>query len=154
MNKNLLETIVGFVVIACTLMCLSFVYRNSTKPTSTQQAYALNAVFQNVDGIINGSDVMIAGIKIGKVASIALDAKTYEAIVTVDIYNHILIPVDSRASIVGSGIIGGNKYISIDPGVEEKFLANKDQIANTTSPVNLETLIGKFIYSMNNKSGK
>ena len=151
MKKNILETIVGFAVIILAILFAMFIYNNAHNAHRDKgQGYLLSAKFQNISGIIEGSDIMIAGIKVGEVEHMELDPKTYEAVALLKINNDISIPSDSRAAIVSAGLVG-NKFVSIEPGSEETNLKNGDKIIYTSSAVNLESLIGKFIYSIGNK---
>lgn len=146
MKQNILETIVGFVVIIISLTFLIFAYK-AAKPSSKQAGgYRISARFQNAEGIIDGSDIMLAGIKIGSVESLVLDKTSFLAILNLRIDQNVKLPKDSQASVVTSGFLG-NKFISITPGSSEDELADNDQIKYTQSSVNIETLIGKLMYS-------
>jgi phospholipid/cholesterol/gamma-HCH transport system substrate-binding protein len=154
MKKDVFETLMGFVILVIAASFTWFIFHNAYFAYNKKdQGYFVNAKFQNINGIMQGSDVVIAGIKIGQVSSMHLDKKTYQAIVALKINDDVNITNDSRASIVSSGIVG-NKFIAIEPGSEEVNLKDGDSIAYTTSAVNLEALIGKFIYSMSNKSAQ
>jgi phospholipid/cholesterol/gamma-HCH transport system substrate-binding protein len=154
MKKNILETLIGFIVIMTAVAFIVFVYQNASNSYKEKgDNYLLKAKFQSAEGIIKGSDIMIAGIAIGQVEDMTLDFETYEAVVTLSINKKINIPSDSRASIVSSGFIG-SKFISIDPGSDETFLKNGDSIIYTNSALNLEGLIGKIMYSFGNKAAK
>jgi phospholipid/cholesterol/gamma-HCH transport system substrate-binding protein len=96
---------------------------------------------------------MIAGIKIGQVDVLRLDPETYQAVIILKINDDVKLPMDSRASVASSGIVG-NKFIVIEPGSAEVNLKNGDSLSYTTSAVNLEALIGKFIYSIGNKASQ
>jgi phospholipid/cholesterol/gamma-HCH transport system substrate-binding protein len=152
MKKNIFETLTGFAVIVASVVFTVIIYNHAKSSYQTKgSSYELNAKFGNISGIIKGSDVMIAGINVGEVVDMSLDPQTYEAIVTINVSSKVLVPVDSKASIVSSGFVG-NKFIAIDPGVDKNNLKNGGTIAYTNSALNLETLIGKFMYSFGNKS--
>ena len=76
------------------------------------------ASFQNIDGVAKGSDVKLAGIKIGYVDSLLLEDETYYATIKLYINDGVYIPVDSRAVVSTNGLLGG-KYIRINPGASE-----------------------------------
>jgi phospholipid/cholesterol/gamma-HCH transport system substrate-binding protein len=144
MRQNTLEIIIGFAVIFIAFYFLITSYSGHNKDNNQQ--YQLKAKFDNVEGIIKGSDIQIAGIIIGNVHSLKLDNKTYSADVVLSINKDVKIPLDSRASVTSSGFLGG-KFISISPGGDDDFLKPGEKIKYTQSSVNLESLIGKFIYS-------
>ncbi|WP_341754463.1 outer membrane lipid asymmetry maintenance protein MlaD [Candidatus Tisiphia endosymbiont of Dioctria rufipes] len=145
MKQNVIETLVGFIVILVALGFFVFAYKigNSSK---VESGYILKANFQNAEGIVQGSSVMLAGIKIGSVTNITLDKTSFFALLTISINNDIKLPKDTSIAIVTSGILG-SRYISVTPGSSEENLAGGDQIKYTQSAVNIESLIGKLIYS-------
>lgn len=144
MQKNIIETLMGAVVLAVAVVFFVFAYQGSGM--RIEAGYKVNAKFNNASGIALGSDVRIGGIKIGTVSDLSLDAESYEAIVSMQIRNNTKLPKDSSASVVSSGLLG-EKYIQITPGGEEKMLKDGDKIEFTQSSVNLEELIGKFMFS-------
>ena len=77
-RSGIFETVVGAVVIAVAAVFLTYAYSVSGKQVSAG-AYNLNAIFGRVDGITVGSEVRIAGVKVGTVSGFALDTNTYEA---------------------------------------------------------------------------
>ena len=145
MKQNIVEIIIGFVVLIAATVFLLFVYTVGNSAHG-DDGYTIEAKFQNAEGIIVGSDVMLAGIKIGSVKSLTLDRETFFAIMKISISKTIKLPKDSQAAIVSSGFLGG-KFVSISPGGDVADLKDGDQIKFTQSSVNMEALIGKFMYS-------
>jgi phospholipid/cholesterol/gamma-HCH transport system substrate-binding protein len=80
------------------------------------------------------------------VESITFDDKSFRARVTLAIENRYAFPKDSSLKILTSGLLG-EQYIGIEPGAEEKVLANGDKLSATQSAVVLENLIGQFLYN-------
>ena len=148
-DKNL-ETIVGAIVILIAVYFIYAMYNISGRGGSDSDGYVVNANFGNADGLSLGGDVRISGVKVGSISSYKLDKDTYDAIISMSIDKDVRLPADSSAAIVSSGLLG-NKYISIDPGAEDKMLDNNSYIMFTQSSVNLETLIGKMIFSKENE---
>jgi phospholipid/cholesterol/gamma-HCH transport system substrate-binding protein len=149
MKQSMLETIVGFCVIILSIVFLFYAYFINRNQKS-DDSYIVKAKFQNVEGIIKGSNVMIAGIKVGIVDNLNLNDQDYSVDSEIKIFNSIKIPIDSNASIVSSGLLG-NKYIAINPGLSTDNLKQYDSIQKTQSSINLESLIGKFMYSTDKK---
>jgi phospholipid/cholesterol/gamma-HCH transport system substrate-binding protein len=83
---------------------------------------------------------------VGQVTSISLDKNTYQGLVVMKINEGVLFPVDSSAKILTSGLLG-DQYVGIEPGSDEKNLANGDLIKQTQSAVVLENLIGQLIFN-------
>ena len=149
MKQNMIETFVGFFVLSIATWFLIYAFQTNRMNTDSE-GYFVTARFQNADGIFEGSDIVVAGIKIGDVAAMTLDRKDFYALMTLKINKGIQLPKDSQAAVVSSGFLG-SKFISIIPGVEEDDLKDGDTISLTQSSVNLESLIGKFMYSFGSK---
>jgi phospholipid/cholesterol/gamma-HCH transport system substrate-binding protein len=150
MRQNVIETIIGFIILAVTGWFFVYAYSTNSMKTDSD-GYILAAKFQNAEGIVVGSDIMTAGIKIGEVSEMTLDRNTFFAVMKLRINKGIQIPEDSQASVVSSGFLGG-KFISITPGASDTDLKNNDAIKFTQSSVNIESLIGKFMYSFGSNS--
>jgi phospholipid/cholesterol/gamma-HCH transport system substrate-binding protein len=132
------ETIVGVIVIGVAAGFLAFAYGVSGRGIDRDH-YRLGAVFGRVDGVTVGSEVRIAGVKIGSVAANKLDPKTYEANVELAIDANVFIPQDSVAKVVSDGILGG-AHIAIEPGSAEEMLQQGDRITITQGSVDLLSL--------------
>ena len=122
-----------------------------THQSTGNQTYPLFAKFSTADGISNGADVKIAGVKIGSVTKQELDAKTYQAVLYFELDKNVLIPVDSSIKVASEGLLG-SKYLAIAVGGDDDFLQPNQEIAFTQSSVNFEELLGKFIFSNNTKT--
>jgi len=103
------------------------------------------AAFDQIGGLKPRAPVVISGVKVGQVHSIALD-KNFRARAQLDLKSDLKIPIDTSASIVTSGLLG-DRYISLELGGEEKYLKPGDEISMTESAVILERLIGKLIHN-------
>ncbi len=107
--------------------------------------YTLKARFQSVSGLKNGARVEIAGVQVGKVTSITLDKERMAALVTMKIQKGIEITDDAIASVRTSGLIG-DKFIKLSPGGSDEILKDGDLITDTESSVDIEELIGKYVF--------
>lgn len=150
MRQNVLETIIGAVVITVALGFLVFAYTKNNH-NDKEPGYIIEAKFQSAEGIIPGSDVMISGIKVGSVEDMVLDNVSFFAVVKMRVAKDIQIPKDSSAAVVSNGLLGG-KYISLNPGAEEEVLKEGQAIKFTQSAVNLESLLGKIMFSTQPKN--
>ncbi len=101
------------------------------------------AEFQSVSGIRPGAVVEIAGVQVGNATK--LDLKDSRARLELRINPEVSIPADSVASVRTRGLIG-EKFIKLTPGGEDTLLQPGAEIVETESVVDLEELIGKFIY--------
>ncbi len=143
MQNNTVETLIGALVVAVAAGFLFFAYTSTS--SGSINGYDLKAAFNSADGIATGSDVRLHGIKIGTVSSIDLDPKTYQAIVHLSVRNDVHIPDDSSVKVVSS-LLGGNSYLSVQPGGSDKMLESGGVITNTQGSIDLMSLIGRVIY--------
>jgi phospholipid/cholesterol/gamma-HCH transport system substrate-binding protein len=144
MARSVVETILGAIVLIAALGFLGWAYARSD--VSTTGGYELVARFDRVDGLDTGADVRISGIKVGKVTAMSLDPVTFRAEVRFSVASDIEVPSDSSASVASASLLGG-KYLSIVPGGDTEILKPGGEITLTQSSVNLEELLGKFIFS-------
>ena len=144
MTRNLLETLLGAVVLIVAIGFLLFAY--NTSQVDRNGGYELIARFDKVDGLERGSDVRISGIKVGTVVSQSLDPETYRAEVRFSLREDIQLPADTSAAVVSNGLLGG-KYLALVPGGDIEMLQPGGEVTLTQSAVNLEDLIGHMIFS-------
>ncbi|MDR0968320.1 MAG: outer membrane lipid asymmetry maintenance protein MlaD [Holosporaceae bacterium] len=147
------ETIVGVFVLAVAIFFFDYVYKRSGWQGA--DGYELIARFDKADGLSEGVDVKISGVKVGKIISVSVEPESFFAVVKFYVSKNLKLPKDSSASVASDGLFGG-KYLSLTPGGETEFLKENDEIENTSGPINLESLIGKFVFSndKNKESGK
>ena len=146
MNMVKLEMMVGtFMLIG--ILCLGYVSIKLGKMEfGSGDSYSVIASFDSVSGLKPGARVEVAGVEIGKVDRIALDAKSGDrALAYLKIKNGVKITDDVIASVRTSGIIG-DKFIKLRPGGSEKMLKNNDKIRETESAIDIEELVAKFIH--------
>ena len=145
MKKFKMETAVGiFVVVG--LVCIGYMSIKLGDVTLFgDNSYSLFANFSSVSGLKTGSSVQMLGIEIGKVEAMVLDQEKQQAVVELRIQNDIVVYDDAIASIKTSGLIG-DKYVQIDPGGGGDELEKGANIIDTNSPLDIESLIGKFVF--------
>jgi len=144
MTGNVIETVMGAVVLVVAALFLFFAY--STSQVRAVQGYQVNAQFERIDGIRDGGDVRIAGVKVGSIVSATLDPKTFLADVRISIDPAYKLPDDTVAEIVSSGLLG-DRYLALVPGGSEQMIPAGGRIKFTQAPVSLENLIGQMIFS-------
>lgn len=109
------------------------------------ESYSIKARFNSVSGLRVGNEVQIAGVSIGKVEKIDLQKDRFVAIVSMSIDQEVSLSDDSMAAVKTSGLIG-DKYISISPGGSGMSLEPGDMIIDTQSPIDVEELVGKYVF--------
>lgn len=148
MSRSVLETVLGAVVLLVATAFLIFSYNKGE--VADVDGYKITAEFSGIGGLKAGDNVQISGVNIGKVASVTLDQKAFLAVVTMTIDNAVKIPSDSTAMISSESLLGG-KYLQIEPGGAEDMLTEGGKIEFTQAPLNLEQLLGKFIFNQGDK---
>ncbi len=144
MKKKTIETSVG-IFFLLGLICVGYLTIKLGKmELLSDNSYMVKAKFKSVSGLKQGSQIEMAGVKIGAIDSISLD-KDDKALVKMKIKKDIVLTDDVIASIKTSGLIG-DKYISISPGGSDIILKSGDTITETESAIDIEELISKYIF--------
>ena len=143
MSQRRIEISIGvFVLIG--LLALSYVsIRLGGLDLFATGTYDVNARFTSVSGLWTGAPVGMSGVRIGKVYSISLDDE--DAVVVLRFYSNVKIAMDAIASIRTKGILG-DKYITISQGGSDKRIPPGGRIRETEPPIDIEKLIGDFIF--------
>ena len=144
-RRNPAELLTGAGVLLVAAGFLAYAIANSGRGGAN--GYTLHAAFDHIDGMATGSDVRLAGVKIGTVLGAAIDPRTYLADVTLSVRADVKLPTDSSAEITSDGLLGG-KYLALAPGGAEAMLPPGGTITVTQGSVSLEQLLGKFIFSV------
>ncbi len=143
MAENRAEILAGATVLAAAL-AFAFYAAGGSRLSASAGTYPLKASFRSVEGISVGSDVRLAGVKVGTISALALNPKTYFADATVAVQTGIDLPTDSAILISSEGLLGGN-FVEIVPGGSPDNLAPGDEIEDTQGAVSLITLLMKFV---------
>lgn len=151
MVRRVPELLAGFAVIVIAVLFLFYALRTSGQINTG--GYPLQAQFGSIGGLTVGSDVKIGGVVVGHVSSEKLNPATYAAEVQMTVNSDIKIPDDSSASITSDGLLGG-VYVAVSPGGSNGMLKPGGSFPVTQSAVNIEDLLGKFIFSMGNSQSK
>lgn len=150
MGRNVIETVLGAVVLLVAGLFMAFAFKSAD--LKKVQGYAVTAVFQRADGLKNGSDVMINGIKVGTVVTQELitepgrDQFYVRTLLSID--PKVVLPVDTVATIANESLLGG-RYLSLEIGAEEENIKTdgSGRITHTQPPIRLDDLIGKMLFS-------
>jgi phospholipid/cholesterol/gamma-HCH transport system substrate-binding protein len=148
-HRNVSELIAGAVVLVAAAGFLIYAVTNTGR--GSVGGYTLSGRFDRIDGLGGGSDVRIAGVKVGHVTGTHIDPKTYQAVVTFTVQSSIQVPTDSSAEVTSDGLLGG-KFLAIVPGGDARMIPAGGVVQITQSAVSLEELLGKFIFSVSDLS--
>lgn len=148
MNNRTIEIMVGlFMLIAVAALLVLAFQVSGLSSLNQQEGYRIHARFENIGGLKVRAPVSAGGVKVGRVSQIEYDTETFEAKVTLTIDKQYGgFPLDTSASIYTAGLLG-EQYIGLEPGAEEDYLGNGDEITLTQSAVVLERLISQVVFS-------
>lgn len=142
MKHNAFETLLGAAILAVAAFFVVQTYKSTGQ--SSKDGYYVVAYFDRIDGVMVGTDVKVSGVKVGSIAGVSMEPDTYRAKVVLKLEKRLKIPQDSSAEIISESLLGG-KYITIIPGIDDDFIQPNGTIKQTTSAVNFESLISKFM---------
>ena len=142
MADSVAETVIGAVVLATAAGFVLYAGQTSGLQVAGD-SYELGASFRSADGIVVGTDVRLAGIKVGTVTDLELDPESYQALATFTMRDDLRLPEDSDVKVASEGLLGGS-FLEITPGASEFMLADGDMILNTQGSINLLNLLSRF----------
>ncbi len=147
MTKRGIETMVGLFVLAGFVAIGYLALKAANLAAMTVgDTYMVTARFDNIGGLKPRAPVKSAGVTVGRVASISLDPKTFQGLVTIELEKRYEFPKDTSAAILTAGLLG-DQYVGLNPGGDDANLAQGDTIRMTQSAVVLENLISSFLYN-------
>lgn len=148
MSENVVETLVGAAVLAA---AAGFMYYASALSGATADAdsYTLKARFFRADSIAPGSEVRVAGVRVGSVRTVSLDREEYRAVVEMTLPDGLEFTRGSAVRILSDGLLGG-AYLSIEPGggfdpEDMEILAPGEEFINSQDSVNMMDLVRKSV---------
>ncbi|MEX0371544.1 MAG: outer membrane lipid asymmetry maintenance protein MlaD [Tateyamaria sp.] len=144
MAENTTEVLVGGVVLAAAIGFAVYGAQVAGIGAGGAAAYPLTASFRSLEGVSVGTDVRLAGVKVGTVTDVALNPETYRADTVVSVRSDTQIPDDSAIIISSEGLLGGN-FVEIVPGGSPFYFEAGDEITDTQGAVSLISLLLKFV---------
>ncbi|WP_428924952.1 outer membrane lipid asymmetry maintenance protein MlaD [Marinibacterium sp. SX1] len=144
MSHSVTEISVGAVVLAAAVGFAAYATQTTGLGVRGGGAYELSASFRSLEGVSVGTDVRLAGVKLGTVTGVHLDPETYRARTTFSVQQGVEIPDDSAVVISSEGLLGGN-FVEIMPGGSPFFYEAGDEVTDTQGAVSLISLLVKFV---------
>ena len=142
-DNTITEVAVGAAVLAVAVGF--FIYASGTSGSGPSGGtYQLNASFRSAEGIAIGTEVRLAGVRVGTVTDMALDPATFRAETTFTLREDIALPDDSAIAIASEGLLGGN-FVEIIPGGSPFNYGPGDTVIDTQGSVSLMTLLMRFV---------
>lgn len=142
MSSNIAETVIGAAVLA---VAAGFVVHASQNRgiTGAAGSYELTAEFGSVEGIAVGSEVRLAGIRVGTVQALDLDPRTYQVDARFTMRDDLKIPEDSEVRIASEGLLGG-AFLEVRAGQSDFLLSDGGRLYNTASGESLLNQLLQF----------
>jgi phospholipid/cholesterol/gamma-HCH transport system substrate-binding protein len=147
MKNSTVETLIGAAVVAIAAAFFLFAYTASGKGDGG--GYRVSAEFDNAEGINVGTDVRMAGVKIGTVVAQTLNYENFQALITMSIDPRLKLTEDTTAKVTAEGLLG-SRFIALEPGGAETLLADGGVITSTQGAVDIWSLISQAMFD---KSG-
>jgi phospholipid/cholesterol/gamma-HCH transport system substrate-binding protein len=142
-RENIGEAIVGLLVVILAVWFVLFAWDRTGGGAKTG-GIKIAAIFPNASGVSNGTDVRVAGLKVGSVTGLSLDPQTYQVKVNIALDPNVKLPSDSSASVTSEGLLGST-FIAFAPGGSPTSLKSGDTVTDTQGSMDLMALIGQFI---------
>ena len=137
------EVLTGAAVLLAAIGFVFYAGQITGRGTGNVGSYDLKASFRSVEGIKVGTDVRLAGVKVGTVTALTLNPQTFYADATLTVQDQIALPDDSAALVSSEGLLGGN-FVELVPGGSVDNLAAGAEILDTQGAVSIISLMMKF----------
>jgi phospholipid/cholesterol/gamma-HCH transport system substrate-binding protein len=145
MNYTKLELSVGAFVVAGLAAVAYLALKIGAGALMGADTYVVQARFANVAGLNAGANVAISGVTVGRVANITLNTENFGAIVDLEIRKDLMLSIDSIVSVKTRGLIG-DKFLAIQPGVEDEIVQPGGMLTETESTVDIESLVSRMAF--------
>ena len=148
MNRKGVDVLVGLFVLLGfgALVFLALRAGNMSSSMGLRDTYSAVARFDNIGGLKPRAAVRSSGVVVGRVVSVGLDDKTYQAVVQLELDTRYRFPKDTSAKILTAGLLG-EQYIGLEAGGDTAMLEAGGTLTMTQSAVVLENIIGQMLYN-------
>lgn len=143
MTSHTTEVVTGAAVLAVAVGF--FLYAGQITGFSDRDAASTYwASFRAVEGVSVGTDVRLAGVKVGSVTALELDPQTFRATTEFSVKSRIALPEDTAVVIASEGLLGGS-FVELLPGGSPFNLEPGSEIEDTQGSVSIINLLMKFV---------
>ena len=143
MAESTTEVLVGGAVLAAAAVFVIYAGQLTGLSGGAPAAQEFRASFRSIEGVSMGTDVRMAGVKVGTVTALDLNPETFRAEARFTVQDRIALPDDSAVIVSSEGLLG-NSFVEILPGGSPFNLEPGSEIEDTQSAVSLITLLMKF----------
>lgn len=145
MKNSMVETLIGAAVVVIAAAFFFFAYQTSGKGHASG-TYRVSAEFDNAEGVSVGTDVRIAGVKVGSVVDFTLNTENFQANTVMELDPKVKLTDDATAKVTSEGLLG-SKFIALEQGGSETMLAEGGVISNTQGAVDIWSLISQAMFA-------
>lgn len=143
MSENRTEVLVGAAVLAVAIGFVVYAAQGEAMSAGAG-SYELRASFRSVEGVRVGTDVRLAGVKVGTVTALTLNPQTFFADAVISVQKDLQLPDDSTILISSEGLLGGS-FVELSPGGSLDVIPPGGEILDTQGSVSLINLLMKFV---------
>ena len=144
MNQEFREIVIGAATLALLIGGLfGMSARHQIVDAGSDADLVIYAKFNKVDGLVEGTEVRLGGIRVGHVSAMTLD-EHFRAVVALNIEKSVPLPTDTSAAIHTDGLFG-SKFVVLEPGAEEVLLESDGELNFTQDAVVVSDLLDLII---------
>lgn len=137
--RNRSELAVGATLVVALLLFLYSTLRVGGCSVISPDGRRVTARFDDASGVERRTDVLIAGVRVGEVEAVDLEAG--RARLTLRIEDEVTrIPLDSTVAVRSRGLLG-ERVVEITPGSAARLAADGDTLTHTQDPPDLDQLL-------------
>ena len=144
MSRSATEILVGTAVLLAAIGFLLYAGQMTGGSAARGGLNEFSASFRSAEGVSVGTDVRLAGVKVGTVTALTLDTATFRARADLTVQDGIELPDDTAAIIASEGLLGGS-FVELLPGGSPFNLEPGAEILDTQSAVSLVQLLLRFV---------
>ncbi len=144
MTSHTTEVLTGSAVVLAAAGFLIYASQFSDFRGGADGSYTMSASFRSVEGVTVGTDVRLAGVKVGTVTQLELNPQTFRADAIFTIEEQLQLPEDTAIVVSSEGLLGGN-FLELLPGGSPFNLEPGTEIEDTQSSVSLVQLLMRFV---------
>ena len=144
MSENTTEVLTGAGVLVLAAGFLFYMGQIGGIGISGSDAATYSASFRSAEGVGVGTDVRLAGVKVGSVLDMSLDPQTFRAETVFTVQDNVMLPDDTAVIISSEGLLGGS-FVELLPGGSVMNLDPGSEIEDTQSAVSVVQLLLKFV---------
>jgi phospholipid/cholesterol/gamma-HCH transport system substrate-binding protein len=140
--KNTLETRLG-IFVALAVIAAVLILEIVGGVQRFERGYRLYALFNTIQDLKEGDRVKMAGVEVGRVEKITLDATNNKVLVAMKMRKNAEVKTDSLASVKFTGLLGQN-YVALDFGSRNAPLATPGTVLTAAEQPDLSAIMGKL----------